>query len=119
MNDQKIDAETKGLKRRPPAPAPDDKPQVTAPAEPVEEKEDEEPVKAAPTRRKLDPELKAMDEVCEILESLDKPMQRRVLMWALQKFNIPPNGAMVFAPQPGDAELFSRQLGGQMEVFPR
>lgn len=49
----------------------------------------DEPPKPAPNRRKLDPELKAMDAVCEVLEPLDPSMRWRVLDWCMQRFYPP------------------------------
>lgn len=38
------------------------------------------------SRRKLDPELKAMDEICATLEDLDQAAQQRVVSWAISRF---------------------------------
>ncbi len=38
--------------------------------------------------RKLDPELKAMDEVCEIMERLDPAARERVVNWCAAKFDM-------------------------------
>lgn len=59
--------------------------------------------KPIPMRRKLDPELKAMDEVCEILEKLEPAMRGRVLAWACQKFKIYPSGVIMHIAEAGPA----------------
>lgn len=50
-----------------------------------------EPAKP-PVRRKLDPELKAMDAVCELLEDLTEQQRWRVINWALSRFMVENNG---------------------------
>lgn len=45
-----------------------------------------------PVRRKLDPELKAMDAVCELLEDLNEQQRWRVINWALSRFMVENNG---------------------------
>lgn len=63
--------------------------------------------KPIPMRRRLDPELKAMDEVCEILEPFPPEVKMRILNWAINKFfpantanKVPPNGTRVDEDRP-------------------
>lgn len=60
-----------------------------------EEKEEDDAPRKSPNRRKLDPELKAMDEVCAVLEVLDAATRLRVLNWANQKFSPAANATRV------------------------
>lgn len=79
--------------------------------------------KPIPMRRKLDPELKAMDAIAETLEGLTEQQRWRVINWCLSRFMVENNGnlpktAYKVPSAAFDAEVIKAVAAGRAEFLP-